>query len=117
LVRPTVLFTEDGSVGSILASTRLSGLAARYRGQDRNGHDRYHVHFWMHILGDGQKPIRIRAGDQILFIHHEPLMFSLPVGLDGDHVDIHSQLIDGPDEDAIEADGAGDDDDGLLAAG
>lgn len=117
LVRPTVLFTEDGSVGSVLTSTRLSGLAARYRGQDRNGHDRYHVHFWMHILGDGQKPIRIRAGDQILFIHHEPLMFSLPVGLDGDHVDIHSQLIDGPDEDSIEADAAGDDDDGLLAAG
>jgi hypothetical protein len=98
-IRPTIVFSRDGSAESILRGSAVGPWATRWLGRERNLQLLYHAHFWAHVLGDGKTPIRIRAGDQALIIDPSPLDIMLDHGIADDQVDLLAQLEDAPDPD------------------
>lgn len=98
-IRPTIVFTEDGTAKSILRGSEVGPWATRWLGRERNLQLLYHAHFWAHVLGGGKTPIRIRAGDQALVIDPAPLELVLDQGIAQDQVNLAAQLEDAPDPD------------------
>lgn len=98
-IRPTIVFSRDGSVESILRGSAVGPWATRWLGRERNLHLLYHAHFWAHVLGGGTTPIRIRAGDQALIVDPAPLELVLDRGIAADQVNLVAQLEDAPDPD------------------
>lgn len=98
-IRPTIVFTREGSVTSILRGNAVGPWATRWLGRERNLQLLYHTHFWAHVLGGGKTPIRIRAGDQALIVDPAPLEIMLGHGIADDQVDLLTQLEHAPDPD------------------
>jgi hypothetical protein len=98
-IRPTIVFTEDGTVESILRGSAVGPWATAWLGQERNLQLLYHAHFWAFVLGGGKTPIRIRAGDQALIVDPSPLEIVLDHGIVEDQVNLVAQLEDAPDPD------------------
>jgi hypothetical protein len=100
-IRPTVVFTRDGTIHSVLKGATVGPLATAWLARERNLHMAYHSHFWAHVLGRGETPVRVRAGDQTVMIDPQPLEISLSRGIFGDQVDLVAELevAEDPDED------------------
>jgi len=98
-IHPTIVFSRDGTVESILRGSAVGPWATRWLGRERNLHLLYHAHFWAHVLGGGKTPIRIRAGDQALVVDPAPLEILLDRGIAEDQVNLVAQLEDAPDPD------------------
>lgn len=113
-IRPTVLFTRDGSPSTLLRGSIVGPLATKWLSRERNIHLLYHMHFWAHILGKGVTPIRIQAGEQRLVISTMPLGVEVDRGLAHDKVNLEAELdeIEDPDEglDIEEGEEEGEDD-------
>jgi len=98
-IRPSIVFTEDGTAESVLRGSAVGPWATKWLGRERNLQLLYHAHFWAHVLGGGRTPIRIRAGDQALVVDPAPLEIVLDYGIADDQVNLAAQLEDAPDPD------------------
>jgi hypothetical protein len=92
VVRPTLVFTRDGTAETIVRGPGVGSTATKYLGRERNQHLLYHLHFWAHVLGAGKTPIRIRAGDQMLIVEPQPLGVDIFGGIESDRYDLEGQL-------------------------
>lgn len=99
-VKPTIVFTRDGSLGSILRGSIVGPMAVKWLGRERNLHLAYHTYFWAHVLGEGATPIRVRAAEQRMVVDPEPLQVRVGRGLLWDQVDLQAELeeVEDPDE-------------------
>jgi len=98
-IRPTIVFTRDGSVDSILKGSIVGPLATKWLGRERNIHLAYHTYFWAHVLGDGETPIWIRAGEQRLVVDGEPLEVEVGRGIAWDNTNLETELEEAEDPD------------------
>lgn len=98
-IRPTIVFTRDGSVDSILKGSIVGPLATKWLGKERNIHLAYHTYFWAHVLGNGETPIWIRAGEQRLVVDGEPIEVKVGRGIAWDSADLETQLEEAEDPD------------------
>jgi hypothetical protein len=116
VIRPTLVFTGDGTVDTIIRGPGIGPLATKYLGRERNQHLLYHLHFWAHVLGGGKTPIRMRAGDQMLIVDPQPVAVNAFGGIEDDRYDLESQLqaAEELDDDWLDVEGESD---GYWAAG
>lgn len=98
-VRPTVVFSRDGTIHSIQGGSTVGPMATAWLARERNRNMAYHTYFWGFVLGDGARPARIRAGDGIFLIDSEPLKVHLSRGILSDQVDLAAELEDAEDPD------------------
>jgi hypothetical protein len=92
VIRPTLVFTDDGAVERIIRGPGVGAIATKYLGRERNQHLLYHLHFWAHVLGGGKTPIRIRAGDRVMIVDPLPSELEIFGGIEHDRYDLESQL-------------------------
>lgn len=98
-VRPTVVFSRDGTVHSIQGGSTVGPMATAWLARERNRNMAYHTYFWGFVLGSGATPARIRAGDGMFLVDPEPLEVRLARGIVGDQVDLGAELEDADDPD------------------
>lgn len=98
-VRPTVVFTRDGTIHSIQGGPTVGPMATAWLARERNRNMAYHTYFWGFVLGDGATPARVRAGDGAFLVDPEPLEVPLARGIVGDQVDLAAELEDAEDPD------------------
>lgn len=98
-VRPTVVFTTDGTIHGIQKGSTVGPMATAWLARERNRNMAYHTYFWGYVLGQGATPIRIRAGEGSFFVDPEPLEIRLPCGIIGDQVDLAAELEQAEDPD------------------
>jgi hypothetical protein len=98
-IRPTIVFTRDGTFDSILKGAVVGPLATKWLGRERNIHLAYHTYFWAHVLGDGETPIWIRAGEQRVVVDGEPLEVRVGKGIVWDSTDLQTELEEAEDPD------------------
>lgn len=91
-IKPTWIFTKDGTEHTLLTGPRVSSLAMRWTGRERNLQILYHTRFWAYVLSQKKSTVRIHAGDQLLQIDSNPAFIRLPFGITDDRANLESLI-------------------------
>jgi hypothetical protein len=88
----TWLFTQDGTNDTILRGPDVTPLAFAWTGKERNLQVLYHTRFWAHVLARGASVVKIRTGDQELYLDTRPAFIRLPFGVTHDRANLEELL-------------------------
>lgn len=93
-IRPTVVFTRDGTLATVRTGPSVTALARPFTQHDRNANVEYLVLFWAWILGNGQRHVRIAVAGQQLVFDARLVEIDLPAGIADDQTPIAEKLDD-----------------------
>lgn len=91
-IRPTVVFTRDGTTATVRTGPAVTALARPFTQRDRNANVEYLVLFWAWVLGSGQRNVRIKVSGQELVFDARLVELDLPVGIADDQTPIAERL-------------------------
>ncbi len=89
---PTWVITTNGV--DLMQGSKVSSIANRWTGKERNIHLLYHIRFWTYILQGGRRSptIWVRTGDQRIEISSIPSYVQLAYGIENDHINLMEEL-------------------------
>ena len=93
LVEPGWMFTSDGVTP--LEGKQVTVLSTKFGGKERNGTVLRNVLMWGMLLANRQDRIRVALGGGELVIDPVPALAGVPVGVDGDSMNLDRIFADG----------------------
>lgn len=114
LVEPGWMFTSDGVTP--LEGKQVTVLSTKFGGKERNAAVLRNVLMWGMLLANRQDRIRVGLGGADMVLHPVPALGSIPVGVDGDLMNLDRIFSDGLGGEVTDEEGGDDEEiDEVLA--
>jgi hypothetical protein len=114
LVEPGWMFTSDGVTP--LEGKQVTVLSTKFGGKERNAAVLRNVLMWGMLLANKDERIRIGVGGDSLVVDPVPALGKVPVGIDGDVMNLDRIFAEGVGSEVAESEGGDDEEiDDVLA--